>query len=71
LSWRQARLPIDYPRTNQFPEWFTVEADRAYEVSDVSAGSERRHTGEQLAAGAEIEPAPNVETRLIVTPESR
>ena len=26
------KLPIDYPRINQFPEWFTVEADREYHV---------------------------------------
>jgi hypothetical protein len=26
------RLPVDWPRINQFPEWFTVEADRGYEV---------------------------------------
>ena len=26
-------LPVDYPRLNQFPEWFTVEKDRKYRVS--------------------------------------
>ena len=26
------RLPIDWPRINQFPEWFTVDADGSYEV---------------------------------------
>ncbi|MCA1902481.1 MAG: hypothetical protein LDL53_09755 [Candidatus Hydrogenedens sp.] len=25
-------LPIDYPRLNQFPEWFTVEKERKYQV---------------------------------------
>ena len=25
-------LPINYPRLNEWPEWFTVEHDRRYEV---------------------------------------
>ncbi len=25
-------LPVDYPRINQFPEWFTVEAEKTYSV---------------------------------------
>jgi len=26
-------LPLDYPRINQFPEWFTASANRKYEIS--------------------------------------
>ncbi len=26
------KLPLDYPRINQFPEWFTVEMDKRYRV---------------------------------------
>jgi len=26
------KLPADYPRINQFPEWFTVEDDATYSV---------------------------------------
>jgi hypothetical protein len=26
------RLPVDWPRINQFPEWFTVRAERSYDV---------------------------------------
>ena len=29
----QMNLPIDYPRINQFPEWFTVDPELEYEVS--------------------------------------
>ncbi|MCC7084992.1 MAG: hypothetical protein IT427_08295 [Pirellulales bacterium] len=25
-------MPVDYPRINQFPEWFTVDGDATYEV---------------------------------------
>jgi hypothetical protein len=30
------RLPRDYPRINQFPEWFTVDETRVYEVTIAS-----------------------------------
>jgi hypothetical protein len=29
-------LPVDYPRLNQFPEWFTVEAGRSYRLETES-----------------------------------
>ncbi len=32
-------LPLDYPRINQFPEWFTVDDDASYEVSRAGGGS--------------------------------
>ncbi|MBI4581589.1 MAG: acetylxylan esterase [Planctomycetes bacterium] len=41
------RLPLDYARINQFPEWFTVEADRRYEVS-------RDGGAAQVVAGKEL-----------------
>jgi hypothetical protein len=31
-------LPLDYPRINQFPEWFTVDASRSYVVAAVDGG---------------------------------
>ena len=27
-------MPIDWPRINQFPEWFTVQADRQYSIEN-------------------------------------
>jgi hypothetical protein len=64
----QMHLPIDYPRINQFPEWFTVEADRQYSVADLGAGSESRFSGEQLRDGIPVELDPREELRLTVTP---
>jgi hypothetical protein len=46
------KLPLDYPRINQFPEWFTVEADRQYSVS---IGEETvTHAGRKLAEGLPV-----------------
>ena len=41
-------LPINYPRLNEWPEWFTVEHDRRYEVrigDAAPAATTRRRTG--------------------------
>ena len=64
-------LPIDYPRLNQFPEWFTIQAARRYTVHNVSAGSENTFTGGQLQAGMPIKLAAGKELRLAVTPADR
>lgn len=45
------RLPVDYPRINQFPEWFTAQAGRAYRV-ELGVGAARQiRPGEALIAG--------------------
>jgi len=64
-------LPMDWPRLNQFPEWFTTQAGSRYTVRNPAAGSEAVFTGEQLQAGIEIALKPGAETRLIVTPEGK
>jgi len=54
------RLPLDYPRINQFPEWFTVVAGKRYTVGD------RKFTGKELAAGIPITLEPGKELQLQV-----
>jgi hypothetical protein len=49
------RLPIDYPRINQFPEWFTAQEQQPYRVEDMSDGSQRTITGKELADGVKVE----------------
>jgi hypothetical protein len=44
-------LPIDWPRINQFPEWFVVEEDQQYELIDVNQGKKDIYTGAQLHEG--------------------
>lgn len=43
-------LPEDYPRLNQWPEWWTAEPGQTYAVTRPD-GSVNAVTGEQLAAG--------------------
>ncbi len=48
------QMPVDWPRINQFPEWFTVNANDAYEVKDLTNGSSTNYKGKQLLEGIEL-----------------
>jgi len=47
-------LPIDWPRINQFPEWFTVEPGKTYRLKDNATNREHRFTGQQLQNGIDL-----------------
>jgi hypothetical protein len=48
-------LPLDYPRINQFPEWFTVEPELQYELQDGSSGKAlQQSTGKELIQGVPV-----------------
>ena len=47
------RLPVDYPRLNESPQWFVVEGERHYEVS-VNGEAVGDRTGAQLSAGLSL-----------------
>ena len=42
-------LPMDYPRLNQFPEWFTVEAKKSYQVKNRLTSQSTGETGKTLS----------------------
>jgi hypothetical protein len=46
-------LPLDYTRINQFPEWFTVQADARYRVT-LDGDRQPDHAGAQLAQGLPV-----------------
>ena len=58
-------LPMDYPRINQFPEWFTVQAGSRYAIRDGS-GPGRSHTGRQLMKGLPLSLGGGGQVRLQV-----
>ena len=59
-------LPLDYPRINMFPEWFTVEAGKRYSVKHNANGSATQHTGAELVKGLAVKLQAGVETRLVL-----
>lgn len=48
-------LTIDYPRINQFPEWFTAENARTYQLVSTNPEITGNFTGEELLAGLPLE----------------
>jgi hypothetical protein len=66
------RLPIDWPRINQFPEWFTVPAGARYRLT-ASPGREaappdRTVSGEELRKGLPVQVEDGKPLRLTVQP---
>lgn len=45
-------MPYDWPRINQFPEWFTVDEDQIYKIQGEQSLKEVK--GEELASGIEM-----------------
>ena len=62
----QMHLPIDYPRINQFPEWFTAKAEERYTVRNVASNTEEVHSGKRLQDGIAVKLIAGEELRLEV-----
>jgi hypothetical protein len=45
------QMPFDWPRINQFPEWFTVEEKSFYELINYQSKSDQTFIGEELSQG--------------------
>ena len=59
-------LPVDYPRINQFPEWFVVDAEEEYDLT-VAGAAPRRIDGRTLwNLPLELEPGQAI--RMVIRP---
>ncbi len=47
-------LPFDWPRINQFPEWFVVDENQQYALIDINRNKEAAYTGKQLREGVAV-----------------
>lgn len=47
-------LPVDYPRINQFPEWFTVDPNRDYQMIASESKISRNYSGQELLEGIRL-----------------
>ncbi len=63
----QMKLPIDYPRINQFPEWFVAHAERRYAIRDIQQGTQMTRSGRELCNGVPVQLAGGIERRFVVT----
>jgi hypothetical protein len=62
-------LPIDYPRINQFPEWFIAETDKKYSITSSQKEISGIYMGKQLTEGIPVEL--NASEKLIVVINSK
>lgn len=60
------RLPLDWPRINQFPEWYVVRGGEKHAIRDVRAGKTATHASAALLAGIPVRIPAGGELRLEV-----
>lgn len=59
-------MPAEYPRVNGMPEWYVVELDSKYLVTNLDTGEKATYTGQQLADGLPVTLVKNVQVQLTV-----
>jgi hypothetical protein len=59
-------LPLDYPRINQFPEWFVAAATKTYEVKNIRQDTAKVYTGKELQEGISLKISPDEPVWLTV-----
>lgn len=59
-------LPVDYPRINQFPEWFTAEEEKVYSVGSSQKSLIGKFSGKQLLEGIPVKLNAREELILVV-----
>ena len=47
-------LPINYPRINQFQEWYSIDAEKSYKVTDAQTNKTKVVSGKELTNGYEV-----------------
>jgi hypothetical protein len=60
-------MPLDWPRINQFPEWFTVETNKPYTVRDVASNTIKTCAGSELLKGIDVDLKPGIRSGLFVS----
>ncbi len=61
------RMPVDYPRINQFPEWFTVEASKQYRIRNRMTGETSILQGSALSRGIPVSLSAGTEILLDIS----
>jgi hypothetical protein len=61
-------MPVDYPRINQFQQWFTVEKEKKYEITFFPKGNKKNYTGAELIDGLKLKIKPDQEILFTVKP---
>lgn len=62
----QMKMPIDWPRINQFPEWFTASPHTTYRLVDISKGTSMKINAQSMMDGLDVDMQPHEIKRLMV-----
>ena len=65
------KLPMDYPRINQLPEWFTVDKGKKYRVTFSKGQTANTYSGEELMEGIKISLEKGHQVSIIVSPSEK
>ena len=60
------KMPLDWPRINQFPEWFTVTSEDIYTINDLNSNEKTKYSGSQMSNGISLHLEPDGEKRFII-----
>lgn len=64
-------LPKNYPRINQFQEWFPIDSARTYTVTEVTSRRSQRVKGQQLLNGYPVAVPGGKPLRLVIESRKR
>ncbi|MAV78991.1 MAG: hypothetical protein CMC22_02070 [Flavobacteriaceae bacterium] len=59
-------LPIDYPRINQFPEWFTLDPKNKYHITASQKNLSGNYRGERLIEGMAVKLSTEETLKIVV-----
>lgn len=48
-------LPLDYPRINQYQQWYTIDSEKQYQVVSSKSGKLEKYKGQELIDGIQLQ----------------
>jgi hypothetical protein len=60
-------LPVDYPRINQFPEWFTLNPNLKYRIISSDKNLSGIYSGEKLLNGLTLKLSAGAILKIAIT----
>lgn len=60
-------MPVDYPRINQFQQWYIPWKDKTYSVTFYPEGKTKRFSGEELTKGVPVRIRAGEKLHIVVT----
>jgi hypothetical protein len=59
-------LPLDWPRINQFPEYFTAESGKTYTITSDDSRKEKIISGDELRNGLPVKVKPGKTVKIMI-----